>query len=173
MNLREIDRLVGKEFFGVRELTVEEAVEKFKEKCCRTFTVDGCIVDRYTKLKFDKQEYDRLFSHGYHISNWVKWLKENSVVVTEYPRYSSDIGYAWQVVDKVAQTHGLYQLIQVADFWIAEIQTADKAYFAEARTAPLAICLAALKAVGVEVEATELYAKEVLYKQFLVKKRKS
>ena len=154
MNLREIDRLVGKEFFGVQELTVEEAVEKFKEKCCRTFTVDGCIVDGYTKLKFDRQEYDRLFSGGYYIPNWVKWLKENSVVVTEYPRYSSDIRNAWQLVDK----------LKIAVIPQSEVAPIDMKYLAEiderpfgnryeafAETAPLAICLVALKSVGVEV----------------------
>jgi hypothetical protein len=158
MNLREIDRLVGKEFFGVQELTVEEAVEKFKEKCYRTFTVDGCIVDGYTKLKFDRQEYDRLFSGGYYIPNWVKWLKENSVVVTEYPRYSSDIRYAWQLVDKlkiavIPQSEGA----PIDMKYLAEIDERPfgNHYEAFAETAPLAICLVALKSVGVEVGVNE------------------
>jgi hypothetical protein len=158
MNLREIDRLVGKEIFGVQELTVEEAVEKFANKNFRTFTSDGCFVDRYTKLKFDRQEYDRLFSGGYYIPNWVKWLKENSVVVTEYPPYSSDIKCAWPVVEKLSkdgfefqvwrEKNGKYNVEFAKDFFYVF-------GFAESETAPLAICLAALKAVGVEVEVNE------------------
>lgn len=157
MNLREIDRLVGKELFGVQELTVEEAVEKFKENCYRTFTHDGCIVDKYTKLKFDKQEYDRLFSGGYYIPNWVKWLKENSVVVTEYPRYSSDISSAWKLVDKLKIAVIPQKGAPIDMRYLAEIDERPFGNHCEAfaETAPLAICLVALKSVGVEVEVTE------------------
>jgi hypothetical protein len=159
MNLREIDRLVGKEFFGVQELTVEEAVEKFAEKRFRAFTEDGCIVDDYTKLKFDKQEYDRLFSGGYYIPNWKKWLKENCVVVTEYPPYSSDIRYAWQVMEKFKDKGFLFALKNTVggnySFSLTDWGGMCDTFSADSNTAPLAICLAALKSVGVEVEVNE------------------
>jgi Phage ABA sandwich domain len=159
MDLKKIDRLVGKEIFGVQDLTVEEAVEKFAEKRFRAFTEDGCIVDDYTKLKFDKQEYNRLFSGGYYIPNWKKWLKENSVVITEYPPYSSDIRYAWQVVNEMNKKGFYFNLNQDSDFEFDAIFS--DGYYVEDTTisvifshksAPLAICLAALKAVGVEVD---------------------
>jgi hypothetical protein len=163
MNLREIDRLVGKEIFGVQELTVEEAVEKFAKKSFRTFTHDGCIVDKYTKLKFDKWEYNRRFNGGYYIPTWKQWLIENSTVETTYPPYSSNMNEAWQVVEKLRETK-IFSLFDAWDeddnkIFCANFEYNDTYHVVDykgyADTAPLAICLAALKAVGVEVEVNE------------------
>jgi hypothetical protein len=158
MDLRAIDRLIGKEIFGVQELTVEEAVEKFAKKSFRTFTHDGCIVDKYTKLKFDKGEYDRRFKGGYYIPTWKQWLIENSTVVMDYPRYSSDIEYAWEVVEKLSKDGFDFQVRRENNGKYNVEFTKDFFYtfgFAESETAPLAICIAALKSVGVEVEVNE------------------
>jgi Phage ABA sandwich domain len=71
---------------------------------------------------------------------------------------STDLLDAWQVVEKIIEQFGSYSLTKIKDgghycevlYWnngafdvIAEV---------EAETAPLAICLAALKAMGVEME---------------------
>ena len=163
MNLCEIDRLIGKEIFGVQELTVEEAVEKFANKNFRTFTSDGCIVDKYTKLKFDRWEYNRRFNGGYYIPTWKQWLIENSAVETTYPPYSSNMNEAWQVVEKMREG----RIFSLCDAWdendepifYANFQYNDGYhvvnYDAYAKTATLAICLAALKSVGIEAEVTE------------------
>jgi hypothetical protein len=157
MNLREIDRLIGKEFFGVQELTVEEAVEKFAEKSFRTFTHDGCFVDRYTKLKFDKQEYDRRFKGGYYIPAWKTWLIENSTVVTTYPPYSSDMNEAWKVVEKLYEDKKLRMFVGMNFPPLYEARLMDEkgdwiGHGVDAETAPLAICLVALKWRGIEVK---------------------
>jgi hypothetical protein len=161
MNLREIDSLIGKEFFGVQKLTVEEAVEKFANKNFRTFTADGCIVDKYTKLKFDRWEYNRRFNGGYYIPTWKQWLIENSTVETTYPPYSSNMNEAWQVVEKLQKDGWHIELYNENEKWCFdltkynEFMFVDRFYRASAEDASLAICLAALKAVGIEVEVNE------------------
>lgn len=64
---------------------------------------------------------------------------------------STDIAAAWEVVEKVRKEAGDFQLALV-DYGSAWAARFDKASAVE-RTAPHAICLAALKAVGVEVPA--------------------
>jgi len=70
--------------------------------------------------------------------------------------YSTDIFYAWLVVEKM-QEDGWYWGIGydygelVAGFYTARDSEGEvDPYFVQAKTAPLAICLAALKAVGEE-----------------------
>ncbi len=64
------------------------------------------------------------------------------------PAYSTDIAAAWQVVDKL---HALSFYLEVGSAgWMARFANIS-ATEASAATAPLAICLAALKAVGVTV----------------------
>lgn len=59
------------------------------------------------------------------------------------PRYSTDIAAAWEVVEKIGLIIGKNGPVWDAqDLWDLPV------YFASADTAPHAICLAALKAVG-------------------------
>jgi hypothetical protein len=67
------------------------------------------------------------------------------------PLYSTDLGAAWQVVDKLrAEGHGEFQLSadpDPTDAWIASFSVPlgdAPPFFPMAPTAPLAICLAAL-----------------------------
>jgi hypothetical protein len=65
---------------------------------------------------------------------------------TQLPCYSTDIGAAWGVVESPACEGGhKFQLVQEHGVWTAVISGIAEA---DADTAPLAICLAALKAVG-------------------------
>ena len=60
-------------------------------------------------------------------------------------RPSTDIAAAWEVVEKFKE----FQLWLEGDIFMAELKYADNMEYAvSADTAPLAICLAALKAVG-------------------------
>lgn len=64
------------------------------------------------------------------------------------PPYSTSIEAAWEVVEKMRQREFGFSL---NDAWIAWFLAAPNEYQADADTAPHAICLAALKAVGVDV----------------------
>jgi len=84
-----------------------------------------------------------------------------------YPHYSTDISAAWQVVEKLAEA-GIYFEIRrrkTGYTAIPFIKREKKRYgqtpyacldsnkgWVRNKSAPLAICLAALKAVGVEVD---------------------
>lgn len=84
------------------------------------------------------------------------------------PPYSTDIAAAWQVVEKMREiacqvdvtSHGEHEVVLAhgvvcyihgfnEDFWREGMLDAD--YSAVADTAPMAICLAALRAINVEV----------------------
>lgn len=89
-------------------------------------------------------------------------VTQRGKVEGELPFYSTDIAAAWEVVERT----GLQIEIQSpgapcngdeyendSDNWRVEcrLKSSDRSSFAEATTAPLAICLAALKAVGIHV----------------------
>ena len=63
--------------------------------------------------------------------------------------YSTDIGAAWQVLERVAESW-LPCVMHNGMTWIAEFESLIEFHTAYADTAPLAICRAALMAVGVE-----------------------
>lgn len=77
------------------------------------------------------------------------------------PHYSTDISAAWQVVNHLLETHeGLvfHTMSPTPDRvnWYAGFGVqppTDEVYFANAGTPSMAICLAALKCVGVEIKA--------------------
>lgn len=79
------------------------------------------------------------------------------------PRYSTDIAAAWHVVDKMGWSYCYFELghqpfdafsdgeggdYPVSSYWYC---SAEQEYRAEGASPPHAICLAALKAVGVDV----------------------
>lgn len=70
--------------------------------------------------------------------------------VKEFRRYSSDLSTAWDVVDHVTRSLGApLQVRRDTRSWIASFGPHPGV---AAQTAPLAICLAALRAKGIEVE---------------------
>jgi len=70
--------------------------------------------------------------------------------VSSIPHYSTDISAAWEVVEKL---RGVWDIRSMSKTWVAilsvQVGTSDKRVGEEAETAPLAICLAALKAVEI------------------------
>lgn len=77
----------------------------------------------------------------------------------ELPEYSTDIKAAWEVVEKMKSFETGFALITLNDQfkelkWIAKftlLKPKPHMKFEMNKSAPLAICLAALKAKGVEV----------------------
>lgn len=68
------------------------------------------------------------------------------------PRYSTDISAAWGVVEKLRDEVAFLDILPAADHYIVKIQSAHGTDYVTAETAPLAICLAALKVKGVDVD---------------------
>lgn len=71
------------------------------------------------------------------------------------PKYSTSIADAWQVVEKIEKDFAI-QISSDGDakiIWYCYLENEDKGVWVneKADTAPHAICLAALKAIGVEV----------------------
>jgi hypothetical protein len=72
------------------------------------------------------------------------------------PHYSTDIAAAWQVIDRMEELVRMARIGRVIGGWECRfVQLEDTTGYydvlEEADTAPLAICLAALKVCGVEV----------------------
>jgi hypothetical protein len=90
---------------------------------------------------------------------WSGWCytcgKSVANVTPEPPRYSTDIAAAFEVVEKMAAT-GRFHLDMLGfdgeewRCWISRDDAGETAFIAEAATAPLVICIAALRALGVE-----------------------
>jgi hypothetical protein len=125
MNLRKIDKLVREHVMGVSlKVFTEDFENQLRLYAPRTYVASAGTVEDL-----------------YHIA---------------CPHYSEDIKEAWAVFEKLggggicdkavrridSQVHAEYRCI---------IDEQDGRWEANAHTAPLAICLAALKAMGVEV----------------------
>jgi hypothetical protein len=64
----------------------------------------------------------------------------------EVPHYSTDLSAAWQLVERIREPGHAFHLSRFDPcIWLATFR--DDGYAAQAETAPLAICRAALKAV--------------------------
>jgi hypothetical protein len=100
------------------------------------------------------------------VMNWHVWENEDGdLMVTKgygcyshCPSFSTNIADAWQVVEKLKEL-GFHVGIKTppkaksTSYWVCvEDFYAEKTFTSYGLTAPLAICLAALKAVGIEVE---------------------
>lgn len=91
---------------------------------------------------------------------WIVWGRvpagDCAPIGTRFPAYSTDIGAAWEVVVRMAELFPQrdFLLVRMHENAWWEAQFTDDANLAEQAepTAPLAICLAALRAVGVEVK---------------------
>lgn len=94
-------------------------------------------------------------SYGQHVPHAVfdKGVKQNVVTCGYLKPYSTDIAAAWEVVEKF---NGLYIGESESDpgrhWWqFVDSNEQDSYIGAEGKTAPHAICLAALKAVGHDI----------------------
>ena len=123
---RELDALVAKKVFGwaIRRESWydQEGLE--------------------TTVLYDSHDNQLGYAHGF------------DEMPEELPEYSTNIAAAWQVFDRPEhEAWSIYRwdsaMLEAGCQW--EIEDADGNTLASAPTAPLAICLAALSAVGAEV----------------------
>lgn len=82
-----------------------------------------------------------------------RYLLDPAGARSAIPNYSTDIAAAWEVVEKLKGATAHFQLQSIPGGWSTRIFRVPAGLSNEeiADTAPMAICLAALKAVGVEV----------------------
>jgi hypothetical protein len=95
-----------------------------------------------------------------YLSGYVLYKREEPPHIPDYQfKPSTNIADAWQVVEKlIDEGYDINVYNHNKEFNVEiNIEEDDKHlwFYGEADSAPLAICLAALKAVGVEVEVTE------------------
>ena len=133
--LREIDALVGKYLTG-------EAPQTYWE-------------DSHSFLRFDSIEealnalgdpyFQRCFPEGVRLDNE---LSE----VFEFRAYSSDLSLAWEVVERLSGTVNTLRVKREKSRWVAAFGEGPAV---SASAAPVAICLAALRTRGIEVDFDE------------------
>ena len=133
--LRELDALVGKYLTGEPPQTYWE--------------------DSHSFLRFDSIEealnaladpyFQRCFPEGVRMDNE---LSE----VFEFRPYTTDLALAWEVVERLSGTVNTLRVKREKSRWVAAFGDEPGV---SARTAPVAICLAALRARGIEVELDE------------------
>lgn len=111
---------------------------------------------------------ERVMGYGSRVKMFVSGPIINDAYPVAVPNYSTDIAAAWQVVEKMREiacqvdvtSHGEHEVVLAhgvvcyihgfnEDFWREGMLDAD--YSAVADTAPMAICLAALRAINVEL----------------------
>ena len=133
--LRELDALVGKYLTGEPPQTYWE--------------------DSHSFLRFDSIEealnalgdpyFQRCFPEGVRLDNE---LSE----VFEFRAYSSDLSLAWEVVERLSGTVNTLRVKREKNRWVAAFGDGPAA---SASAAPVAICLAALRTRGIEVDFDE------------------
>jgi hypothetical protein len=106
--------------------------------------LDALVAEKVMGIEVDRAPWGELYvgKEGYDV----------------VPAYSTDIAAAWEVVEKVTrETEKRFTLWQAPTYYVARFKHYDywhegcdsrQALQAKADTAPHAICLAALKAVG-------------------------
>jgi hypothetical protein len=131
-SLRELDALVGKYLTGDQPKTFWE--------------------DSHSYLRFESLEealdtlgdpyFQRCFPDGVRLDNE---LSE----VFEFRAYSSDMTLAWEVVERLTGVDHPMVVRREKGKWVASFGDGPSA---RARSAPVAICLAALQARGIDVD---------------------
>lgn len=131
--------------------------------------IDRLIAEKVFNWEWRQREYNRRVFGENPPTYYVWWdkdidnvpalcLTEKTNYNTDYtPPFSTDISVAWQVVEKMAETWPDVSIsksrwTQNAGYYECLFEkTEDDRFFTEANTAPMAICLAALLAVGVDI----------------------
>jgi hypothetical protein len=128
----ELDALVGKH-------VTQEQPEIFWE-------------DSHGHFQFDTEEEARQALRDPYYQRFlpdVDWTRTLVREVHAYRPYCADPMQVWLVAEKAAATHGPLIIWREQGRWQAAFGTHPKV---EARTAPVAICLAALRAAGLLIE---------------------
>lgn len=88
-------------------------------------------------------------SYVMHYRTDVPHGMRNDSTTAELPFFSSQIAAAWTVVDHMRYNGSLLELEEEKTGWWARFSGGEKDLLLNQQTAPMAICLAALKAAGV------------------------
>lgn len=101
-----------------------------------------------TDRELDMLVYENIFNGratDFYVDWWGKLFKKPTL-----PHYSTDISAAWEIVNKLIE-EDIFIKLSWCEGWEIDVYNPEKkrTYFlAENKSAPKAICLAALKAVG-------------------------
>lgn len=107
--------------------------------------------DSYAHMRFDSADEALEALREPYFQQFIPASVRASTVlreVQEYSPYSGDLAIAWRVAEKVANSRQPLKIWQERDVWCAAFGQFPAA---EAPTAPIAICLAALRVRGLEV----------------------
>ena len=130
--LRELDALVGKYLIGEDPQTYWEDSQSFM----RFDSIEealNAMADPY---------FQRCFPEGVRLDNE---LSE----VFEFRAYSSDLSLAWEVVERLSGTVNTLRVKREKNRWVAAFGDGPAV---SASSAPVAICMAALRTRGIEVD---------------------
>ena len=130
--LRELDALVGKYLIGENPQTYWEDSQSFM----RFDSIEealNAMADPY---------FQRCFPEGVRLDNE---LSE----VFEFRAYSSDLSLAWEVVERLSGTVNTLRVKRERNRWVAAFGDGPAV---SASSAPVAICMAALRTRGIEVD---------------------
>jgi uncharacterized protein YecE (DUF72 family) len=137
-SLKELDALVGK-------YLTKEAPQIYweEEQVC---------------LRFDSIEEALEAMHDPYFQQFIPKdvrAKSSLTEVHEFRAYSSDLNCAWEVVERMNSEHDAFHVVRKNGHWVAAFADYPEAH---SRSAPVAICLAALRARGIDVELVTEWA---------------
>ncbi|HEX8297026.1 MAG TPA: hypothetical protein VF593_12035 [Chthoniobacteraceae bacterium] len=130
--LAEIDSLVGRYLTGERPLTHWE--------------------DSHAQLRFESIEEALEALREPYFQQFIPEDDRASTVlreVQEFRRYSTDLVTSWEIVEKLSRERHCLRISHEGNAWQAAF---GEMMYATANSAPLAICLAALRVRGIDVE---------------------
>lgn len=121
--------------------------------------------EKYWSIRWGGSGYGDFPTYDEAVIHALKLFGDRRAMIIPYwdePHYSTDISAAWQVVEKLIADHWepAIDFEKQRGQWCAEFSDGTIIMRSFADTATLAICLAALKAVGVEVEQSQIGPKE-------------
>jgi hypothetical protein len=131
-NLKELDALVGK-------YLTKETPQIFWE-------------EQQVCLRFDSIEEALEAMHDPYFQQFIpKDARPHSSLteVQEFRAYSSDLNCAWEVVEQLGSDAATFHVRRENGLWLAAF---GEYPVVTSRSAPVAICLAALRARGIDVE---------------------
>jgi len=105
--------------------------------------------DSYGLFQFTSQaEAEEAISNSYYrlFRPDLDWETATVEEVRRYPAYSTDLNAAWEVVERLSTESRHTEIRRQGEFWRAALSGAE----AFASTPTLAICLAALRARGID-----------------------
>lgn len=109
--------------------------------------LDALVAEKVLKFKLDYE-----FADIYN-GPLVPGLRDQYDEMGILPHYSTDIAAAWEVVERMRSGGWRLELRDWVTYWSARFNSDpdSQGRFAKEEDVPHAICLAALKAVGVEL----------------------